>query len=98
MDFTELIGPIVSAILAIFGAYQATKTAAEEREREMERRMNERDSAMKSDLASLTTKVDLLSERVEKHNNLIERTAQLETEVTNLYHRFDDMKGMKKGA
>ena len=76
------ISPLVSAILAIFGAYLATKRAAEAR-------------AQKSaeQIARLETKVDLLSERVEKHNKIIERTYKLETEVDNLHHRLDEIRG-----
>lgn len=86
-----LISPIVSAIVAVFGAYVATKRAAEERERKYA-----------DAIARLETKVDVLSERVEKHNNIIERTYKLETEVDNLYHRYDelheDFKGFKIGG
>ena len=84
MEWTRLISPVVSAILAIFGAYQAVKRTADERERKYA-----------DSIARLETKMDLLSERVEKHNNIIERTYKLETEVDNIYHRFDDL---KKGA
>lgn len=76
-----LISPLVSACVAAYGAYAATKRAADEREREY------------SDaIARLETKVDILSERVEKHNNVVERTTKLEVEVANLYHRYDDLK------
>lgn len=82
MELSVLLSPIVSALIAVFGAYAATKRAAEDRERR---------SA--ETIARLETKVDVLSERVEKHNNLIERTYKLEMEVDNLYHRLDEIKG-----
>lgn len=91
MEWSILISPIVSAICAIFGAYMATKRASEERERKYA-----------DSIARLETKLDTLSIRVEKHNNVIERTYKLETEVDNLYHRYaelhDDIKDLKIGG
>lgn len=84
MEWTVLISPIVSALVAVFGAYQAVKRQADERERKYA-----------ASIARLETKVDLLSERVEKHNNTIERTYKLETEVDNIYHQINEL---KKGA
>ena len=95
MELTALISPIVSALVAVFGAYAATKRAAEDREREQERRMAEFQISVSSDIAALSTKLDTLSERVEKHNGVVERMTAAETEITNLYHRFDDLKGVK---
>lgn len=95
MEWTSLISPIVSALVAVFGAYAATKRAAEDREREQERRMNEYQIEVSSSIAEVKTEIRLLSDRVEKHNNVMERTTALETEVANLYHRIDEL---KKGA
>ena len=67
------ISPIVSALVAVFGAYMAVQRAADERERK------QADS-----IARLETKLDLLSDRVDKHNNVIERTFRLEAEVDGL--------------
>jgi hypothetical protein len=36
--------------------------------------------------------IDTLTKTVEKHNNVVERTYKLETEVDNLYHRYDELK------
>lgn len=95
MEWTALLSPLISAIVAVFGAYTATKRAAEEREREQEHRLNEYQIEVSTSLAALETKLDLLSNRVEKHNNVIERTTALETDMTNVYHRLDEL---KKGA
>ena len=81
MEWTALISPLVSALVAAYGAYKAVQRAADERERK------QADS-----IARLETKVDLLSERVEKHNNMMERTYRLEAEVDNLYHRYGELR------
>ena len=82
MDWTLIISPLVSALVAVFGAYQAVKRTADERERKYA-----------DSIARLETKLDMLSDRVDKHNNIIERTYKLETEVDNLYHRYDELHG-----
>ena len=83
-QYAFLVSPIVSALLAIFGAYTATKKAAEDREREQNQRLNEYQVEVSTSIAEVKTEIRLLSERVEKHNNVIERTAALEAEVSNL--------------
>lgn len=50
-------------------------------------------AAISSRLARLETMIDTLTQTVNKHNNIIERTYKLETEVTNIYHRIDELKG-----
>ena len=92
-NLTPFLSAIVSAIIAIVGAYQATKRAAEDRERTRDAKDNERAIAIQTELAELRTEMRLLSDRVEKHNSVIERTYKLETEVANLYHRYDELKG-----
>lgn len=74
MDLTIPISCVFSAILAAYSAYSATKKAADERDR-----------VQAAAIARLETKVDLLSERVDKHNNLIERTYKLEADVSALH-------------
>ena len=49
-------------------------------------------------ITRLEAMIETLSERVQKHNNLIERMYKVETEVDNLYHRYDEIKDMKIGG
>ena len=39
-----------------------------------------------------------MKDQVEKHNQVIERTYRLETEVSNLYYRYDELRGDVKDA
>ena len=88
MEWTELIGFALTAVIAVFGSYSATKRGFDERERR-----NEHQQAQQAaDIARLEAKVDALKSEVEKHNQVMERTFKLETEVTNIYHRIDDLK------
>lgn len=49
-------------------------------------------AAISSRLTRLETMIETLTTTVNKHNNVVERTYKLETEVTNIYHRIDDLK------
>ena len=53
-------------------------------------------------IAKLETLIDELRKSVEKHNHVVERTAKLEGDVDNLYHRYseirDDVKELKIGG
>lgn len=77
MDVTPYLGTIVTVLIAVGSVY----------------------AAISSRLAKLETMITDLRRDVEKHNSVIERTYGLEadmrevkTEVSNLYHRLDDMK------
>lgn len=91
MEWTALISPIVSAIIAILGAYFGAKKATDEKLREAQQ-----------NIAELRVEIKHLTAEVEKHNKVIERTYKLETEVDNLYHRYaelhDDYKTLKIGG
>lgn len=80
MEWTVLLSPIVSALIAVFGAYAATKKASEDRER------NHADS-----IARLEVKMDMLASTVEKHNNVVERTYKLESDVKTAFKRIDEL-------
>lgn len=49
-------------------------------------------AAIASRLTRLETMITTLTRQTEKHNNVIERVYKLETEVENLYHRYDELK------
>lgn len=91
MELAQVIGWCVTIAVAVFGSYQAAKRAADERERQT-----------LEELAEIRVEIRHLIQEVEKHNSVIERTYKLETEVDNLYHRYDelheDFKGIKIGG
>jgi uncharacterized protein Yka (UPF0111/DUF47 family) len=43
-------------------------------------------------LTRLETLIESLRAEVEKHNQIVERTYKLESDVDNLYHRLEDLK------
>ena len=48
--------------------------------------------AIATRLTRLETLIETLAKTVEKHNSVDARTAKLETEVANIYHRIDEIK------
>ena len=81
MDITPYLGPMVTALIAIVGAYVAMKNANAAQFQEL-----------KVDVARVETKVDDLSAQVERHNRVVERTYQLETKVDTAFHRIDELR------
>ena len=55
-------------------------------------------AAFSARLTKLETMIEDLRRDVEKHNQVVERTYKLETEVDNLYHRYDEMRDDLKDA
>ena len=49
-------------------------------------------AAVVTRLTRLETLIESLRAEVEKHNQVVERTYKLETEVANLYHRYDELR------
>lgn len=55
-------------------------------------------AAITNRITRLETKIDVLTEQVEKHNRIVERTYKLETEVGTLWHRYDELRQDMKGS
>jgi len=55
-------------------------------------------AAFSARLTKLETMIEDLRRDVEKHNQVVERTYKLETEVDNLYHRYDELRTDVKDA
>lgn len=81
MDLIPLISPFVTAIVAIVGSYAAFKNAN-----------NEKLEELHVQIAELSAKVDSLKGQVEKHNNVIERTFKLESDMHTAFKRIDELK------
>ena len=55
-------------------------------------------AAFSARLTKLETMIEDLRRDVEKHNQVVERTYKLETEVDNLYQRYDELRGDVRDA
>lgn len=53
-------------------------------------------AAITNRLTRLETLIEQLKAETEKHNQVMERTFKLESDVANLYHRYDDLRDEMK--
>ena len=81
MDITPYISPIVTVIVAVVTAYVAMKNAN-----------NAKFQELSVQIAALSTQLADLKDQVEKHNNVVERTFKLESDMHTAYKRIDELK------
>ena len=92
-----VIAAMISAGLALIGTVitvvktnQATLAALDKKSELSDAKL---ESELKKHQAVTDTKIDELTKKVEKHNNMIERVYQLEGRMTEAEHDIRDMKG-----
>ena len=81
MDISPYISPIVAAAIAIVGAYIAMKNAN-----------NAKFEALSVQIATLSQQVTDLRADVEKHNNLVEKTAVNTRDIKTAFNKIDELK------
>lgn len=81
VDITPFIAPGVSVLIAFVVGYVAMKNAN-----------NEKFNALSVQIATLQQAVNDLRSDVEKHNNVVERTFKLETDMHTAFKRIDEAK------
>ena len=81
MDISPYISPIVAAAIAIVGAYVAMKNAN-----------NAKFEALSVQIATLSQQVTDLRADVEKHNNLVEKTAVNTRDIKTAFNKIDELK------
>ena len=92
-----IIAAIVSAGLALVGTIitvvktnQTTLAALDKKSALSDAKL---ESELKQHQAVTETKIDELTKKVEKHNNLIERVFKLEGRMDEAEHNIDELKG-----
>lgn len=85
----SLIGTIITVLLTNRQTLAALDKKSELSDAKLE-------AELKKHQAVTDTKIDELTRKVEKHNNLIERTYKLEGEMVEVQHDIRDMKGARK--
>ena len=72
---TEIIIAVISAVSAVFGSYLAN---------------NKSIAILEEQIKGLKNDIEVLSNRVDKHNNLVERMAIVEQSTKSAHHRIDE--------
>ena len=81
MDVTPFIGYVITAVLTFVGMYVATKNAN-----------NDKFAELMAQNAAQTAEIRALKEQVEKHNGVLERVYKIETEMSTVWKRIDELK------
>ena len=81
MDISPYIGYVVTAVVTFITLYVATKNSN-----------NAKFEALSVQIAKLSQQVDDLRADVEKHNNVVERTSVVETNLHTAFKRIDELK------
>lgn len=82
MDITPYLGTIVTVLIAVGSVYAAIAS-----------RLTKLETLISESQKLMQSQINNLRHDVEKHNNVLERTYKLESEVDNLYHRYDEIHG-----
>ena len=88
-----IIVAAVSLLGTIITVWAANKRTLSELDKKSELSDAKLDAKLERHQAVTDTKLDELTRKVEKHNNMIERTYQLEGRMTEVEHDIKDIKG-----
>ena len=95
-----LIAAVFSAVLSLVGTVITVLAANKQTLAALDKKSELSDAKLEAELkkhqAVTDTKIDELTRKVEKHNNLIERTYILEGQMQEVQHDIRDMKGARK--
>ena len=90
---------VITAVLTLAGTVITVLSANRQTLAALDKKSELSDAKLEAELkkhqAVTDTKIDELTKKVEKHNNMIERTYRLEGEVTQMRH---DIRGLKARA
>lgn len=88
-----IIVAVVSLIGTVVTVWAANRHTLAELDKKSELSDARIDAKLEKHQAVTDTKIDELTRKVEKHNNMIERTYQLEGRMTEAEHDIRDIKG-----
>lgn len=88
-----IIVALVSLVGTIITVWAANRHTLAELDKKSEVSDAKIDAKLDKFQAVTDTKIDELARKVEKHNNMIERTYQLEGRMTEVEHDVRDLKG-----
>jgi hypothetical protein len=88
-----IIVAAISLIGTIITVWAANKHTLSELDKKSELSDAKLDAKLERHQAVTDTKIDELAKKVEKHNNMIERTFQLEGRMNEAEHEIQDLKG-----
>ena len=88
-----IIVALISLLGTVVTVWAANRHTLAELEKKSELSDEKLDAKLEKHQAVTDTKIEELTRKVEKHNNMIERTYQLEGRMTEVEHDIRDIKG-----
>lgn len=92
-----VIAAIITAVLSLVGTIITVLTANKQTLTALDKKSELSDAKLEAKLekhmAVTDAKIEELTRKVEKHNNLIERTYKLEGQMQEVQHEIKDLKG-----
>lgn len=86
---SSLIGSIITGVLALIGVIIANSSNS----KVMAYKIDDLRADMQTKIADVKSDFGDLRERVNKHNNLVERMAKVEASTSSAHKRIDEIKG-----
>ena len=84
---------IIVAAISLIGTVITVWAANRHTLAELDKKSELSDAKLEKHQAVTDTKIEELTRKVERHNNMIERTYQLEGRMTEAEHEIKDLKG-----
>lgn len=95
-----LIAAVVTAVFSLIGTVITVLAANKHTLAALDKKSELSDAKLEAELkkhqAVTDTKIEELTRKVEKHNNLIERMYKVEGQMAEVQHDIRDLKGAKK--
>lgn len=95
-----LIAAVVTAVLSLIGTVITVLAANKQTLAALDKKSELSDAKLEAELkkhqAVTDTKIEELTRKVEKHNNLIERMYKVEGQMVEVQHDIRDLKGATK--
>ena len=94
MDMSEaIVVAVISLIGTVITVLAANRHTLTELDKKSELSDAKLDAKLERHQAVTDTKIDALTQKVERHNNMIERTYILEGKMNEVEHDIQDLKG-----
>lgn len=87
-----VIAAIVTAVISLIGTIITVLSANRQTISALDKKQEISDEKIRGEINVIKTEIKTLSDRVEKHNSMIERTFKLEGEMQEVQHDIRDLK------
>lgn len=91
-----ILATIITGVISIAGTIITVVATNKSTIATLDKKSELSDERIHGEINVLKSQIDTLSQRVEKHNNLVERMVVVEQSCKSAHHRLDEMGGHKE--